>query len=78
MLLAQDVGLYMLGLVTIPATSELIFGENSPSRIIHEAPRPRRARARARARPSLEQHGRRKLGDAIDLLGLQELLRGLS
>ena len=76
MLLAQDVGLYMLGLVTIPATSELIFGENSPSRIIHEAPRPRRARARAR--PSLEQHGRRKLGDAIDLLGLQELLRGLS
>ena len=54
----------------------LVFGENSPSRIIHEAPRPRRARARAR--PSLEQHGRRKLGDAIDLLGLQELLRGLS
>ena len=73
MLLSQDVGLYTLGFVTIPATSELIFGENSPSRIIHEA-----RRARARARPSLEQHGRRKLGDAIDLLGLQELLRGLS
>jgi hypothetical protein len=54
----------------------LCSGHGACDRIIPAAPWPRRAREASP--PSLEKHGRRKLGDAIDLLGSQELLRGLS